>query len=157
MFVDHVWRVSGVKLRGSFPRLCAFSSYFSPWVLTSWHGKSEIISCEWRDSSKRSAIRTIVHCVSSLVRPQPEMEDDAPCALCWPPTSENWVKFSSLNLGICCLPYLVKISGCYHVLRLLNNLPFSRVLGPNPLSLAPDPFATIRLPYCLQSFSTKTI
>ena len=59
------------------------------------------------------------------------MGDDAPCALCWPPTGENWVKFSSLNLGICCLPYLVKISGCYHVLRLLNNLPFARA-GPKP-------------------------
>ena len=42
------------------------------------------------------------------------------------------LKFSSLNLGICCLPYLVKITGCYHVLSLLNNLP-ARLPNPAPI------------------------
>ena len=66
-------------------------------------------------------------------------------ALCWPQSSENWVKFSSANLGICCLPYLVKISGCYHVLRLLNNLP-SQTLTPDPLAHHPASILSSEFP-----------
>ena len=109
-----------------------------------------------RDSSKRSAIRTITHCVSCLVfsetRTNPRLKMMLPCALCWPQSSENWVKFSSLNLGICCLPYLVKISGCYHVLRLLNNLPSQL---PNPRILTPDPLAHHPAPILSSEFPNQ--